>query len=60
MEPSRSRFSRTSRETRSRMHDTPFQEHGLVLLMFHVVSFWDVSEAVLKDKRASKSGLLKP
>lgn len=41
------------------MHETPFQEHGLmVLLVFHVVSFWDLSEAVLKATSASKSGLV--
>lgn len=60
MEPWRSRFSRTSRETRSLMHETPPHEHGLVLLVFQDVSFLDVSEAVLKAKRASKSGFMEP
>ncbi|RDX62321.1 hypothetical protein CR513_59364, partial [Mucuna pruriens] len=59
MEPWRSRFSRTSRDTRSLMHDTPLQVHGFVLV-FHVMSFWDASEALLKATRASKSGFLKP
>lgn len=31
-----------------------------MLLMFHDVNFWDVSEVVLKAKRELKSGLLKP
>ena len=59
MEPWRSRFSRTSLVTRSLMQETPSQVHALVLL-FQLVSFSDVSEAALKDNRASKSGFAEP
>lgn len=57
MEPWRSRFSRTSRDTRFLMQETPSQVHGSVVV-FQVESFLDVSEAVLKDRRAWKSGLM--
>lgn len=57
MEPWRSRFSRTSRETRLLMQETPRHVHGWVVV-FQLVSFFDVSEAALKAKRASKSGFV--
>lgn len=55
MEPLRSRFSRTRRETRFLRQETPYHVHRS-LVMFHEVSLLDVSVAVLNASNGWKSG----
>lgn len=55
MEPWRSRFSRTRRETRFLRQETPYHVHRFVV-MFHVVSLLDVSVVVLNASSGWKSG----